>query len=146
MLDCGDPEKMGFVQYRCMGCGQTRRIAFSCKSSFCLSCARVYTDQWSDFIGQRLFPSVTYRHTVLTVLDFIHSWFYRDPTLLHPFIRIGHACLTGIFHTSTRVQLDMEPYIELELQERAARLAEAKAGGHALASAHEMGQLSLPFM
>ena len=67
MLDCGDPEKMGFVQYRCMSCGQTRRIAFSCKSAFCLSCARVYTDQWSNFIGRRLFPGATYRHTVLRV-------------------------------------------------------------------------------
>ena len=38
MLDCGDPEKMGFVQYRCLNCGETRRIAFTCKSSFCLSC------------------------------------------------------------------------------------------------------------
>ena len=25
MLDCGDPEKMGFVQYRCLNCGETRR-------------------------------------------------------------------------------------------------------------------------
>jgi hypothetical protein len=37
MLDCGDPEKMGFAQYLCLSCGETRRIAFSCKSSFCLS-------------------------------------------------------------------------------------------------------------
>ena len=32
MLDCGDPEKVGFVQYRCCYCGETRRIAFTCKS------------------------------------------------------------------------------------------------------------------
>jgi hypothetical protein len=32
MLDCGDPEKMGYTQYRCLGCGETCRIAFSCKS------------------------------------------------------------------------------------------------------------------
>ncbi len=41
---------------------------------------------------------------------------------------------------------DMEPYVEPKLQDRAARLAEANAGGHALASTHPMGQLPLPFM
>jgi hypothetical protein len=59
MLDCGDPEKMGYVQYRCVYCGEKRRIAFSCKSSFCLSCARPRMTQWADFIGRRLFPGVT---------------------------------------------------------------------------------------
>ncbi len=44
MLGCGDPDKMGFVQYRCCSCGEVRRIAFTCKSCFCLSCAKVYTD------------------------------------------------------------------------------------------------------
>ena len=114
MLDCGDPEKMGFVQYRCMACGQTRRIGFSCKSCFCLSCARVYTDRWSDFIGRRLFPGVTYRHTVLTVPDFLHEWFYRDATLLNPFMVAGHACLQDIFHTATGVQLDIGSIIVVQ--------------------------------
>jgi hypothetical protein len=58
MLGCGDPEKMGFAQYRCTSCGETHRVAFSCKSSFCLSCAKVYSDQWVDFIGRRMFPGV----------------------------------------------------------------------------------------
>jgi len=84
MLDCGDPEKMGFVQYRCLSCGETRRIAFTCKSCFCLSCAKVYTDRWADFIGRRLLPGVTYRHMVLTMPDYLNTWFYRDPTLFSP--------------------------------------------------------------
>jgi len=67
MLDCGDPDKMGFVQYRCCYCGQIRRIAFTCKSGFCLSCAKVYTDRWADFVARRLLPGVTYRHVVLTM-------------------------------------------------------------------------------
>ena len=32
MLDCGDPEKMGYVQYRCLHCGEIWRIGFTCKS------------------------------------------------------------------------------------------------------------------
>ncbi len=60
MLDCGDPEKMGYVQYRCLFCGETRRIAFTCKSCFCLSGAQPRMAQWSNFIGRRLLPGVTY--------------------------------------------------------------------------------------
>ena len=56
MLNCGDPETMGYMQYRCTRCGETRRIAFTGKSCFCLSCAKGYTDRWVDFIGRRLLP------------------------------------------------------------------------------------------
>ena len=114
MLDCGDPERRGFVQYRCRHCGQTRRIAFTCKSCFCLSCARVYTEQWSDFIARRLFPGVTYRHVVLTVPDFLHPYFYRDPTLLGTFRQAENACLKDIVHTSTGIPLDIGTIIVLQ--------------------------------
>jgi len=107
MLDCGDPEKMGFVQYRCTNCGQTRRIAFTCKSCFCLSCAKVYTDRWAEFIGRRLLPGVTYRHVVLTMPDFLHPWFYRDPTLLSPFMQAGNTFLRDLLQTYTGMELDI---------------------------------------
>ena len=44
----------GYVQYRCLSCGEWRRIAFTCKSSFCLGCAQPGTSQGADFIGRRL--------------------------------------------------------------------------------------------
>lgn len=115
MLDCGDPEKMGFAQYRCTFCGETRRIAFSCKSSFCLSCCKVYTDRWADFIGRRMFPGVIYRHIVLTIPDFLRLWFYRNPdTLLSPFMQAGHACLLDVFATCAGVELDIGSIIVLQ--------------------------------
>jgi putative transposase/transposase-like zinc-binding protein len=114
MLNCGDPEKMGFVQYRCCQCGQVRRIAFTCKSCFCLSCAKVYTDRWADFIGRRLLPGVTYRHVVLTMPEFLHTWFFRDPTLLRPLMRAGYACLKDILHTYAGVKLDIGNIIVLQ--------------------------------
>jgi hypothetical protein len=107
MLDCGDSEKMGYVQYRCLHCGETRRIAFTCKSSFCLSCAQPRMSQWSDFIGRRLFPEVTYRHFVLTTPDFLRPWFYRCPDLLSELMRRGYACLQDIFRTTTGKSLDI---------------------------------------
>jgi len=121
MLDCGDPEKMGFVQYRCCQCGEIRRIAFTCKSCFCLSCAKVYTDRWADFIGRRLLPGVTYRHVVLTMPEFLHTWFFRDPTLLRPFMRAGYACLKDILNTCAGVKLDMGNIIVLQTAGRSGR-------------------------
>jgi len=107
MLDCGDPEKMGYVQYRCLRCGETRRIGFTCKSCFCLSCAQPRMSQWADFIGRRLFPGVTYRHFVLTTPDFVRHWFYQNAELLSQLMRTGYACLKDIFQTTTGTPLDI---------------------------------------
>jgi hypothetical protein len=115
MLDCGDPEKMGFVQYRCCYCGEIRRIAFTCKSCFCLSCAKVYTDRWSDFIARRLLPSVTYRHVVLTMPEFLRIWFFRNPQLLSQLMRTGNACIKDILQTCTGIKkLDIGNIIVLQ--------------------------------
>jgi len=47
MLACGNPEKMGYVEYRCLHCGQGKHlVSMSCKSSLCLRCAKVYVDTW----------------------------------------------------------------------------------------------------
>jgi len=43
MLGCGNPEQMGYVEYRCPHCGQGKHlVAMSCQSSLCLRCAKVY--------------------------------------------------------------------------------------------------------
>jgi hypothetical protein len=48
MLGCGK-ESGGYSEYRCVHCGRdVRRIGFSCKSCFCLSCAKKYVD---DFVS-----------------------------------------------------------------------------------------------
>ena len=47
MLDCGNPDQMGYIEYRCLDCGQGKRlVSMSCKSSLCLRCAKVYVDNW----------------------------------------------------------------------------------------------------
>jgi hypothetical protein len=49
MLGCGR-EEGGYCEYLCTKCGlDRRRIAFTCKSGFCLSYAKGYTD---DFVAQ----------------------------------------------------------------------------------------------
>ena len=118
MLHCGDPTTMGFAQYRCFSCGEARKIAFSCKSCFCLSCAKVYADQWVEFIGRRLCPGVVYRHIVLTVPDYLRLWFYRQPELLSPLMRAGHACLREVFRTCSHGDLDIGSVIVLQTNGR----------------------------
>ena len=121
MLDCGDPATMGYMQYRCTRCGETRRIAFTCKSCFCLSCAKGYTDRWVDFIGRRLLPGVTYRHIVLTVPESLHRFFYRNPTLLSPFMQAGHACIQEVFSRCAGEDLDIGTIMVLQTAGRPGR-------------------------
>src|SRR5262245_39303748 len=76
MLACGNPEQMGYVEYRCLRCGQgTHRVAMSCKSALCLRCAKVPVDNWVSQVSQALHAGVIYRHIILTVpAMFIQAW------------------------------------------------------------------------
>jgi hypothetical protein len=102
MLGCGDPEN-GYATYVCSDCGGDRKkVPFSCKSCFCLSCAKVYTDQWAARIEAILFPGVAYRHTVLTVPDALRGYFYRDARLLSELMKVGIKCLEDTLSTVLR--------------------------------------------
>ena len=102
MLGCGDA-KNGYATYVCGECGgERRRVPFSCKSCFCLSCAKVYTDQWAARIEAILFPGVAYRHTVLTVPDELRKYFYREARLLSELMRVGIECLVDTLSTVLR--------------------------------------------
>ena len=69
-LDCGNPDKLGDVEYRCLDCGQGKhRVSMSCKSSWCLRGAKVDGDDWGTQVSKMLHEGVIYRHIVLTVLD-----------------------------------------------------------------------------
>jgi len=92
MLGCGDPEN-GYMAYRCLWCGEVKKVPFSCKSSFCLSCAKIYTDEWVDYIGKALFKGIRYRHVVLTMPEILRKWFYQNPDLLSELMKAGHAFL-----------------------------------------------------
>ncbi|MCD6584673.1 MAG: transposase zinc-binding domain-containing protein, partial [Desulfobacteraceae bacterium] len=66
MLGCGK-ESNGYSEYRCVHCGRdVRRIGFSCKSCFCLSCSKKYVDDFVSQVSQVLHSGLIYRHIVLT--------------------------------------------------------------------------------
>ena len=99
MLACGNPDQMGYIEYRCLHCGQgTHRVAMSCKSSLCLRCAKVYVDNWVAQVSKILHEGVIYRHMVLTVPDVLRTTFYQNAqALLSPFMRCGVRCLDDVF-------------------------------------------------
>jgi hypothetical protein len=76
MLNCGK-ESGGYCEYICMECGRDlRRICFSCKSCFCLSCAKVYADNMVCQVSKMLHPGVIYRHVILTVPKHLRQYFF----------------------------------------------------------------------
>lgn len=78
MLGCGDPSN-GYSIYKCPGCGEEHRVAFSCKSTFCLSCARTYGENWAEQVKEMLHPGVRYRQVVLTVPKGMRTLIYQHP-------------------------------------------------------------------
>src|ERR671933_2099532 len=99
MLACGDPEQMGYVEYRCLRCGQgTHRVAMSCKSALCLRCAKVYVDNWVSQVSQVLHEGVIYRHIILTVPALFRTTFYHNAALLlSALMRCGVQCLDDFY-------------------------------------------------
>jgi hypothetical protein len=98
MLACGNPERMGYVEYRCLHCGQgTHVVSMSCKSSLCLRCAVVYADNWVSQVSQALHEGVIYRHIILTVPALLRTTFYQNAgVLLSAFMRCGARCMDDV--------------------------------------------------
>ena len=101
MLACGQPEKMGYVEYRCLRCGQgTHQVAMSCKSALCLRCAKVHVDNWVSQVSQALHAGVIYRHIILTVPAMFRTPFYQNAAVVcSAFMRCGAQCLDDFFST-----------------------------------------------
>ena len=101
MLACGNPEKMGYLAYRCLQCGQgTHVVAMSCKSSLCLRCAKVAVDTWVSQVSRVLHEGVIYRHIILTVPAMFRTTFYQHAAdMLSAFMRCGAHCLDDFYST-----------------------------------------------
>lgn len=82
MLGCGEAGN-GYAEYVCPECLWSKQVAFSCKSSFCMSCAKTYTANWVETVQGMLHEGVKYRHLVLTVPEALRVWFYRYPERLY---------------------------------------------------------------
>jgi hypothetical protein len=101
MLTCGNPVKIGYMEYRCLHCGQGKHVvALSCKSSLCLRCAKVAVDNWVSQVSRVLHEGVISRHIILTVPAMFRTTFYQHATVvLRAFIRCGAQCLDDFYST-----------------------------------------------
>jgi len=99
MLDCGNPEKMGYIEYRCLHCGIGKHlVSMSCRSSLCLRCAKVYVDNWVSQVSKVLHEGVIYRHIILTVPAMFRTTLYQNAAvLLSAFMRCGGQCLDDFY-------------------------------------------------
>lgn len=99
MLGGGDPDQMGYIESRCLQCGEgTHRVAMSCKSSLCLRCAKVYVDNWVSQVSTMVHEGVIYRHIVLTMPAMLRQTFSQHAhDILSPFIRCGVRCLDEVW-------------------------------------------------
>jgi hypothetical protein len=94
-LACGHPEKIGYIEYRCLHCGQGKHlVAMSCKSSLCLRCTKVYVDNWVSQVRKALHAGVIYRPIILTGPAMFRTAFSQNAAvLLRAFMRCGAPCL-----------------------------------------------------
>jgi hypothetical protein len=101
MLACGNPEKIGYIEYRCLHWGQGKPlVAMSCKSSLCLRCAKVYVDNWVSQVSKALHAGVIYRHIILTVPAMFRTTFYQNAAVVsRAFMRCGAPCLDYFYST-----------------------------------------------
>lgn len=117
MLDCGS-ELGGYAEYRCLDCGQDfRRVAFSCKSMFCLSCTKVYMDNFVSKVSEMLHPGMRYRHVILTVPEQLKRYFYKDRfegKLLKKLFKIGYECLKKVTKSVFRKELKIGIIVVLQ--------------------------------
>src|SRR6266446_3277670 len=99
MLACGNPDKMGSIEYRCLHCGQGQHlVSMSCKSSLCLRCAKVHVDNWVSQVSTMLHAGVIYRHIILTVPAMFRTTFYQNAAVvLSALMRCGVQCLDDFY-------------------------------------------------
>lgn len=76
VIKCKD-SKYGFIELKCDRCNISKKIGFTCKSRFCTSCGKIYTDNWiNNMLGNLI--NVRHRHIVFTIPKELRSFFGID--------------------------------------------------------------------
>jgi len=101
MLDCGTPEKMGYLEDRCLQCGQGKHLgAMSGQSSLCWRCAKVSVDTWGSQVSRGLHEGVIDRPIILTVPAMFRPPCYQHAAdVLRACMRCGAPCLEDFYST-----------------------------------------------
>jgi Transposase zinc-binding domain/Putative transposase len=121
MLGCGDPAH-GHALYLCPDCLGRHVVAFSCKSQFCLSCARVYGQNWVETVAEMLHPGVKYRHLILTVPEALRALIYQHAVpLLEGLMQAARTTMDSVVAQAKRQTLTLGYIVVLQTAGRSAR-------------------------
>jgi len=120
MLGCGDPAN-GHAVYVCPNCQHRQIVAFSCKSPFCLSCAKASSQQWVTTVQEMVHPGVTYRHLTLTIPEALHRLFYQHPAvLLDGLMQAAHTMMDALVAQLKRQAVKLGYIVVLQTAGRSA--------------------------
>jgi len=120
MLGCGDPAN-GYAVYVCPDCQERCVVAFSCKSQFCLSCAKVYGQQWVETVQAMLHPGVSYRHLILTVPERLRTLIYQHAAaLLDGLMQAAHRTMDAVVAQTKRQTIRLGYVVVLQTAGRKA--------------------------
>jgi hypothetical protein len=120
MLGCGEFAK-GYAVYICPDCLAEKKVPFSCKSCFCLSCAKTYTANGVETIQGMFQEGIGYRHLVLTVPETLRGLFYQYPTELYEgLMKIGPQMMDDAVSTAKGKMLALGYSVVLQTAGRAA--------------------------
>jgi hypothetical protein len=120
MLGCGDPAH-GHAVYVCPDCQERHLVAFSCKSQFCLSCAKVYGQHWVATVQAMLHPGVKYRHLILTVPEGLRTLIYQHAaTLLDGLMQAAQQAMEAVVARTKRQALKLGYIVVLQTAGRSA--------------------------
>jgi len=120
MLGCGNPDN-GHAVYLCPECLEEYVVAFSCKSTFCLSCAKVYGQEWVETVKGMLHPGVKYRHLILTVPEGLRTLIYQHPgELLEGMMQAARGAMDAAVGQAKRQAVELGYIVVLQTAGRVA--------------------------
>src|SRR6266508_2088900 len=120
MLGCGNPAN-GYAVYQCPDCQERRVVAFSCKSQFCLSCAKGYGQQWVAAVRGMLHAGVSYRHLILTVPEGLRLLIYQHAAeLLEGLMQAVQPTMDAVVARAKRQPITLGYIVVLQTAGRAA--------------------------
>ena len=97
VLKCKDI-KNGYIEFRCPECNVSKKVGFTCKSRFCTSCGKVYTDRWvQNMLGNLI--NVRHRHIVFTIPEELRNFFAIDRQRLKILPKCAAQAVTSWMYT-----------------------------------------------
>lgn len=98
---CGDP-KQGFKLFVCEGCGDTKILAYRCRSRFCTSCSCGEAEEWSRVLSHDAYQ-VIHRHVIFTIDEELRLVFAKHRFLLKELMDRAVKVLQDYFHRKGKV-------------------------------------------